>query len=660
MTRSEKWLVGRSNALVLMIAAAVGVEGCGTKNIGTGSEPSTSEHRAKQTLKPFQSETEFQEYAKRLAPKQQAIYSNPVASSATESASPLSTTAAPGAPAADGRGAPDESITNTQHQNVDEGGIVKLHKNLLVVLRRGRLFTVNIADNALAPISSVDAFGPDVDPGGAWYDELLLSNNTIAVIGYSYARGGTEIGLFNLSETGQISYRATYHLRSNDYYSARNYASRLIGDKLIFYTPYYLSLNTPDVRSNFPALRKWHKGASLADFSSIVTASHIYPTSNDEAPSALHTITTCDLSTPEMTCEANAVLGPWGRVFYVSEKSVYIWATDSRWDQAKNTSRQHSYLYRMPLNGSAPSMVQVKGSPIDQFSFLETPDGFIQVLVRAEGSGDAMWHAESQTGDLALMRLSLESFGGIDAVAGSNYQTLPRPKGNTVQNRFVGNYLLYGAGNSWGYPKPSENNALYAVNYSTGSVAQMAISHGVDRIEPLGANGLVVGSDGKNLHFSPVSLNGQPSIFAGHVKEGASQGELRSHGFFYKPDSKDSGIIGLPVRESSSPGYQHLFRESASVVFLKNSELTLAEIGALKTSTEPGVASPNDGCKASCVDWYGNARPIFAKNRIFALLGYEIVEGELQSGRVVERHRVNFSPVAQSNNRLLHDGTELV
>ncbi len=35
----------------------------------------------------------------------------------------------------------EESVTNTQHAGVDEGGIVKVHGNHLVVLRRGRLFT---------------------------------------------------------------------------------------------------------------------------------------------------------------------------------------------------------------------------------------------------------------------------------------------------------------------------------------------------------------------------------------------------------------------------------------------------------------------------------------------------------------------------------------
>ncbi|MGZ8359789.1 MAG: hypothetical protein ACXWUX_04650, partial [Allosphingosinicella sp.] len=54
----------------------------------------------------------------------------------------------------------------------------------------------------------------------------------------------------------------------------------------------------------------------------------------------------------------------------------------------------------------------------------------------------------------------------------------------------------------------------------------------------------------------------------------------------------------------------------------------------------------DDGCQASCVDWYGNARPIFLGDRTFALLGYELVEG-LREGRTIrERRRVNFAPSA--------------
>jgi hypothetical protein len=43
-------------------------------------------------------------------------------------------------------------------------------------------------------------------------------------------------------------------------------------------------------------------------------------------------------------------------------------------------------------------------------------------------------------------------------------------------------------------------------------------------------------------------------------------------------------------------------------------------------------------------DWYGNARPLFLRGRIFALLGYEIVEGTLTEGDVRETRRINYAP----------------
>jgi hypothetical protein len=52
----------------------------------------------------------------------------------------------------------------------------------------------------------------------------------------------------------------------------------------------------------------------------------------------------------------------------------------------------------------------------------------------------------------------------------------------------------------------------------------------------------------------------------------------------------------------------------------------------------------NDGCVASCVDWYGNSRPIFLRGRVFALMGYEIVEGRVDASRIVETRRISYAP----------------
>jgi hypothetical protein len=50
----------------------------------------------------------------------------------------------------------------------------------------------------------------------------------------------------------------------------------------------------------------------------------------------------------------------------------------------------------------------------------------------------------------------------------------------------------------------------------------------------------------------------------------------------------------------------------------------------------------SDDCVASCVDWYGNSRPIFLGDRIIALMGYELVEGIIENNEIKEVNRANF------------------
>ncbi|HEX6156504.1 MAG TPA: beta-propeller domain-containing protein [Burkholderiales bacterium] len=585
----------KSRLLVLLFAALL--------PLAAEAAPSTSPRK---TLKPFASEQElkalFDQWAAESRRRQEGRRSFGAMADAPASA-PQSALAKAEAMSAD-------SVTNVQHAGVDEGGIVKVHGEHLVILRRGRLFTVAVQD--LKPIAAVDAFGPGVDPRGAWYDEMLISGSTIAVIGYSYARGGTEIGLFEIARSGELSYRATYHLRSNDYYSSRNYASRLIGSKLVFYTPLYLNPWRGNPYDQLPAMRRWGEDK----FRRIAPATRIYR--SDEALDpwqgmALHTVTVCDLSKRDLDCESTAVLGPTGRVFYVSPASVFVWNVKAA-------------VFRIPLDGGAPSALKVSGSPLDQFSFLEGGDGFLNVLVRARGRGEAMWSSETRGGELALLRVHLSRFSdGRDAASVDNYQPLP---GQAFQNRFVGQYLLYGG-----------QRQLFAARYADGSTFGIPVNHAVERLEALGEDAVAIGSDGRDLHFSSVRLAPYPALAGRYTRANANQGESRSHGFFY---NERQGLLGLPIIGGQNRAMRHQLRHtSASVLYLRNQSLSFSELGTLDASAG---ADTNDACRASCVDWYGNSRPLFIRNRVFALMGYEIVEGQLGRDGIAETRRVNFSP----------------
>ncbi|HYW14560.1 MAG TPA: beta-propeller domain-containing protein [Allosphingosinicella sp.] len=544
-----------------------------------------------------------------------------------------------------------DGITNNQEANVDEGGIVKMRGDTLVILRRGRLFTVSLAGGTMRPIHSIDASPPGVSGRGDWYDEMLISGDRVIVVGYSYARGGTEINRFRLDPAGRLRFEDAWHLKSNDYYSSRNYASRLIGNRLIFYTPLQFEWDDEDddVFEMLPGVRRWQggEGAEKRRFKRIASARQVFiapvmRNSRDAVVDTLHSVTSCDLTAADLGCSATAVLGPESRTFYVSAQGVYIWVTD-----AWNSDRPESYLYRLPFGRERPSATAARGAPVDQFSFREDiAEGILNVLVRSDGGGDAMFASEAGGGGagVALLRVRFSDFGDASRqVPRTRYRFLPSVPGWSFHNRFAGDYVLYGAGT---YGEAARRANLIAARLRDGRVTQLPVPHSVDRIELLGGDAMVIGGAQRGLGFSTVELDGRaPDLGDRYVHPDSAEGESRSHAFFFSPDPDApggaSGTVGLPVAKRADPALARFFGSSAAMVFLRREQRRLAPAGELEARTR-GVV--DDDCKASCVDWYGNARPIFWSGRTFALLGYELVEGELARGRIREVGRIDFAP----------------
>lgn len=560
--------------------------------------------------------------------------------------------AAPSAPGSDvvvtAARVANPGITNTQEADVDEGGIVKVVGDHLVVLRRGRLFSVSTAGGTMRPIDHIDAFPPGTSGEGAWYDEMLVSGDRIVVVGYSYARGGTEINRFRLNADGRLRYEDSYHLRSNDYYSSSNYASRLIGTTLVFYTP--LEFDEGEPFDALPGLRRW-TGNAKAPFERTLSATQLYvpaPVRRSFAGdvSTLHTVTRCDLAVARLSCRATAVLGSDSRTFYVSGEAVYVWTGDE--DQA----RAGAYVYRMPLDGSAPSAVRAWGGPVDQFSFREDRGSHrLNVVVRADSGGDAMWRPEVSNGAAALLTLPVASFGDGSGLAPRRaYRPLPLNADAdswSFHNRFVGRHLIYTAG---AFNEQTRAKEVFAVPLDGGAVARIAVPHGVDRLDIIGSDAIAIGSDARErLGFSAIELGGRAHLGDTYLLPAAREGERRSQAFFYRPDddSRDgaSGMLGLPVtRELGDSPIARFLGSGSAVAFLRRDARRFSPAGELVANAK---GARDDACQASCVDWYGNARPIFLGNRVFALMGYELVEGRLAGGLIGERARVDFAPGAR-------------
>ncbi|MEQ1725548.1 MAG: beta-propeller domain-containing protein [Sphingopyxis sp.] len=614
-------------------------------------------------LRSFSSAAELQAFLDRAPPENLV----------TEEAAPAADAAAPAADAAaDASAAPilydvapapelraaaesprASQITNVQTAGVDEGGIVKVHGRHLVVLRRGRLFTVATGGGSLRAADQIDAFPPSGDGSEAWYDEMLIAGDMVVVVGFNYGRSGTEINRFAIDDDGQLTYRDTYILRSNDYYSSENYASRLIGTTLVVYSPLMLRSGRSSTDA-LPALAHYDAAnRRLGAFELIASPSDIFVAPDDIAApdyvaEVAHSVSRCDLSADELDCSSVVVLGGWSRSFYVAADTVYVW-TQGRDD--KDSPR----LYRIPLADGAPSLVTVSGMPIDQFSFREdSADGMLNVLVQGDGNagGDAMWDSEESGGKMRLLRLPLSRFAsGSGDAESALYRDLPATHGYGVQNRFVAGYLLYAGQEGAAFDDRGigrrEPVQIHVVPLAGGGVVSLRPGHDVGRFDIIGRDAVAIGTDAHDaLVFSTVALGARPSLFNQFRMPSTNESESRSQAFFYRPDpddvTGDNGLLGLPImkgvdRDAMAPNAG----ERGAILFARRANRTLSLAGELASRADRSV---DDDCHASCTDWYGNARPIFLGNRIFALMGYELVEGRMAGERITEVRRVNFAP----------------
>lgn len=524
---------------------------------------------------------------------------------------------------------PPEYVSSGQHAGVDEGGTVKEHGGHLLILRRGFLISVRAGGGGLERTSVAAAFGS----GRGWYltqDEMVISGDEVAVVGYSTALGGTEIRRFTIDGESAPRWRDTYLLRPRDGYGARLYAIRLAGTRLLAYAA-VPARHADSIDGWMPALRRVRPPGGDEEPRRILPATRIHhpgqPLYRRDSPT-LHTVTSCDLARPELECRSTAVLGPAGSALYVSPTALYVWTPGPD---------EGSMVYRLPLDGSAPAALRARGTPQDQFSFLESEDGHLNVLVRSPHLGEG---GRPVLG-LRLLRVPLRRFGdGRGAAPPAAYHALPEPGPAgpaRFYNRFVGGYLLYGTSSTWW--KLPGRDTLMAVRWTDGRVTPVPLTHAIDRIAPMGDHAVAVGSDTADLTFTGIRLDGVPRAVQPYVQRDARQGEALGERLFYGAEGPDRGVLAVPLRvHSRGRGVG----EPVSVLFLRSEEASIQPLGQL-----------NDDCVGRCTSSSrpGDARPIFFRGRLLALLRDEIVEGAVEGGGIRETRRVSLTPPAPPSVR---------
>jgi len=554
--------------------------------------------------------------------------------------------------------ADNEVITNNQEEGVDEGGIVKNIGDHLMVLRKGRLFAVDISEAPRQSDSARVALDEDLNDQ-VWYDEMLVRGRDIYVVGYryvaklededgpfifdtySYGRGTTEIAHFYLEEDGKLSRMETQFFESMDYYSGTNYTSRMIGDKLIFYIP--VTTNN-DGRGSLPRMLEYQGDGRFRRGAAIYTHDDVVDSSSNNSGyyggGYAHALVTCPIEDGVTgDCTAKALEGGWAQSRYVTRDDVYLWMGDA--------------VYAMSLEDGEISKHAVRGNPLDQFSF-KMMDDELKVVVNSGGYSYYYDSRDNEPARVELLSLDREDFnqeGGQEIESRVLVQADRDDYLWVNKNRFADDVLLLGYYDQRG--RNDGSNVVHIVDLANDTERVIDLGdESLTRIEPMkGVGALLVSSRweqsrtrwGRRRIFGYDSFmnlrvirldEGNITIANRKEYKGAQEGEWRSHGFFFKP-AKTGGTFGLPIMGDRR--FSGWWGDGVSNIafFDVSGEGKLANKGVVSSSRDA-----EGKCETSCIDWYGNTRPIFLRDRIFALMGSEVVEVSLDGSSAKELNRI--------------------
>ena len=568
------------------------------------------------------------------------------------------------------------SVTNTQKQGVDEGDIVKLYKNYMIVMQDGRLFTVDIGAGKgdMRRVDRADIY-PD-EAHNAWYDEVVLHDNIIVIAGYSYKQDATELVIFRIGEDGRLSRKGRYHISSGDYYDTENYATRMVNNNLVMYTPVNMRNMLENDNLRFPLVRRWRPDLpeDYEDDPSIrnlIDARQIYKPVQRTSDPTIHTISVCplgdDAGQAKLDCNSQAIIAPSSYTYYVSRSHAYLWVNNDSGNLAHNKNTQDcaagavprysegptSFVYAVPIKGGQVKAMQTYGRPNNQFSLETTDEEFRAILdydhVNCDDNDDK--------GYVKYFSAPLSAFRAAPPkMHASNYVDLPSIEGRNYEARFTEDYLVYGTefNGRWHRPIVSTKGVragkIYAVpTDDPKNVTVMDAPHNTIRAERVADNMVLTGYGAQSgLYVSMVDLSAKPNVSSTIVLEDRFETEGRSHAFNAITSADGSGLMGLPTGIRTE-GNRYWWRSTESdVSFMSiSSDAQINSVGTLKAT--PDSEHPDYDCEVSCVDWYGNSRPIFIEGRVFALSETEVIEGEIIGDQIRDAGRVNLTkPFIQS------------
>ncbi len=493
---------------------------------------------------------------------------------------------------------PDKNLLNSSEQRS-----IIIDKKYLAVLKRGKIFIVNLATNKYITKTEVSPI-PKKETEAIQYNNIYATENTLIVTGYRHDQKSLEISLFELSPGGNLIRKSSYDLPGNECV----YGGKVIGDKFISYTSRDLQkINYASI----PEIDIWNEQQKVFDNKHINNSQIFYNNLKLKSP-YLHTITTCQIRNSVLrACRQQHFIDNKINSLTINSNHLYAWTSQQNNNQKTKRVIPNSLIYQISLgNKNSPKIIQADGVPIDN-SAIEINNNTLKTVVYQNDSNSPAWLTTFSNNKLSFLSINLKNFQDKGFILNNpdDYQPLPSNFSYSLKNKFI----IYG-------------DSLLEINPNDSKIK----THQNNKSSDMDISGKILFSDNlpeKNkvlliytkennlyanwLNYSNDINLGQEMILANNIDEQAIKiidTEIND----FKIDDKQ--FISLPVvNQVKNDGQLYLLTINSD---------TLAK--AYTLNINKNFQRLNDGCQNSCQEGWTKVLMFFPEenlNRIYSLTG---------------------------------------
>ena len=315
---------------------------------------------------------------------------------------------------------------------------VIINKKYLAILKRGKIFIVNLDTNKYITKTEISPV-PKKEKEAIQYNNIYATENIIAVTGYRTNKNSLELSLFELSPSGNLIRKPSYDLPSDKC----SYDTQMIGNKFISYT----SRNLRGINySSISAIDIWDEKQNIFDNKHINNSRVFYNDLKINSP-ILHTITTCQIKDSVLkACRQQHFIDNKIDNLTISSNNLYAWTSHRNDDQQIQRTIPNSLIYQINLqNETQPMIMQVEGTPVSKEAINITDENYLQATVYQNNATAPVWLSSFSKNRLAFFSVNLNKFNNKSFIVDNpqNYKlTTPTISHSPAVDYMIQNNIL--------------------------------------------------------------------------------------------------------------------------------------------------------------------------------------------------------------------------